>query len=43
MLGFGPIPCFGSALLSINSGGLGNDLVISSGYNTPLVPVLIDL
>ena len=42
MLGVGPISYFGSALLSINSGALGNGLVIGSGYNVPLVPGLIN-
>ena len=42
ILGVGSVPCFGSALLPINSGGLGNDLVIGSGYSTPLVPDLIE-
>ena len=42
MLGVGSVPCFGSALLSVNSGGLGGGIVIASGYNAPLVPDLIE-
>ena len=43
MLGVEPTHCFGSVLLSINSGGFGNGLAIGSGYNIPLFPCFIAL
>ena len=43
MLGVEPTLCFGSVLLSINSGGFGNGLTIGSRYNIPLFPCPIEL